>query len=178
MRRNNLIDLFLRGTEMDEYLADHQYGRKKYTKVKRDGRKIVTGEATLLEHQITQLELFERSIYIDEEIEEMPVPKMSAFATYIAIMKGYCALMILVLPKAFMRGGWAFSAGVMSISAFVQIIAALKLVDVGLDLNITSYERIAQKALGNWARTVTQMMILLTQFSFAMSLITFITTAW
>lgn len=80
---------------------------------------------------------------------------MSAFATYIALMKGYCALMILVLPKAFMRGGWAFSAGTMGISAFIQIIAALKLVEVGLHLNITSYERISHKALGNWAKTTT-----------------------
>ena len=36
--------------------------------------------------------------------------KMSAFETYIALLKGYCAIAILIMPKAFANGGWAASA--------------------------------------------------------------------
>lgn len=49
---------------------------------------------------------------------------MSACETYIALIKGYCALMILVLPKSFTKGGWLFSAFCMLLSAGVQAIAA------------------------------------------------------
>ena len=122
VKRTNLLELFLRGTDMDNYLASHMYGRKTYVKRKADGRQIATGEATLLEKDIRQLHDFTNSIYVDEDDEdivESKAPKMGAFATYIALIKGYCALMILVLPKSFKNGGWAFSAGVMIVSASV-----------------------------------------------------------
>ena len=36
-----------------------------------------------------------------EDLSKPKVPKMNFFQTYIAIIKGYCALMILVLPRSF-----------------------------------------------------------------------------
>ena len=34
---------------------------------------------------------------------------MTTFETYIALLKAYCALSMLVMPKAFENGGWAAS---------------------------------------------------------------------
>ena len=33
VKRNNLIDLFLRGTEVDKYIVNNLYGKDKYTNV-------------------------------------------------------------------------------------------------------------------------------------------------
>lgn len=61
---------------------------------------------------------------------------MNAFETYIAIIKGYCALMILVLPRAFSRGGYVFSPIVMMVSGAIQMYCALKLVAAGQKLGL------------------------------------------
>jgi len=64
---------------------------------------------------------------IVEEMEPQP-KKMNAFETYVAIIKGYCALMVLVLPRAFERGGYVLSPIIMICSSAVQVTCALKLV--------------------------------------------------
>ena len=90
--------------------------------------------------------------YAEGEVEEVLEPratkKMNAFETYIALIKGYCALMILVLPRAFGRGGYIFSPIVMMLSGAVQMYCALKLVAAGQKLGLQSYSLIALKALG------------------------------
>lgn len=67
---------------------------------------------------------------------EPETKKMNAFETYIALIKGYCALMILVLPRAFGRGGYVFSPIVMMLSGAVQMYCALKLVTAGQKLGL------------------------------------------
>ncbi len=49
--------------------------------------------------------------------------KLSPFETYIALLKGYCAIAILIMPKAFQNGGWAASA-LLEVAAAVGCIAA------------------------------------------------------
>jgi solute carrier family 36 (proton-coupled amino acid transporter) len=102
---------------------------------------------------------------------------MNAFETYIAIIKGYCALMILVLPKAFSRGGYIFSPIAMIISGPIQMLCAIKLVHSGQKLGLKSYSLIALKALGPNGKTVLDTMIAMTQFSFSLSLCSFITSS-
>ena len=77
--------------------------------------------------------LHNQSFFFKFEQEEVDVKKakMNAFETYVAIIKGYCALMILVLPRSFQNGGYAMSVAVMGVSAYIQYICALKLVKAG-----------------------------------------------
>lgn len=86
--------------------------------------------------------------------------------------------MVLVLPKAFTHGGWAFSPFCVIVSGLVQYIAAKKLVEVGQYVGLKSYSLIALKILGNRAKVTLDMMIAATQFSFTISFCAFMTETW
>lgn len=121
-KRNNLVDMFLRGTEVDEYIINNLYGRGQ--KLKFDQFDNSIGEMTLLDNlnpdetftdQIKQIHeqsfAFKQRIDDkDDESQNEPEPKkMNEFETFIAVIKGYCALMILILPRSFVNGGYLFS---------------------------------------------------------------------
>lgn len=88
--------------------------------------------------------------------------KLSNFETYIALMKGYCVLSMLLVPRAFSNGGWGASAILLMASGYLSLIACLKLVDTGLTLNLYSYPLAVEKALGKKARWVVDVAICLT----------------
>jgi hypothetical protein len=46
-KRNNLIDLFLKGTEIDDYIINNMFGRKKFMDLNNDES---IGEMTLLDN--------------------------------------------------------------------------------------------------------------------------------
>lgn len=52
--------------------------------------------------------------------------------TFIALLKGYCQLSILMMPKAFLNGGWGASAIFMACSGFINLVTTSKLIDAGL----------------------------------------------
>lgn len=64
---------------------------------------------------------------------------MNACDTYIALVKGYCALVVLVLPRSFSKGGFAFSAFCLILSGIIQCFAATKLVASATKCKITDY---------------------------------------
>ena len=87
---------------------------------------------------------------------------MGCCETYFALIKGYCALMILVLPIQFKNGGWGLSALALTVSAVVQSISGFKLVEASKKVNLYSYSLIGYKVLGSWAKVVIDIMIVLT----------------
>lgn len=62
-------------------------------------------------------------------------------------------------------------------SGLIQCFAALKLIDVAKDIKIMDYGGIAEHVFGFKAKIIVDFMVAATQFSFAMCLITYITTA-
>lgn len=54
-------------------------------------------------------------------------PKLSPFEAYIALIKGYCAMTILMLPKAFANGGWLASLVFLIVSGLLTTLCAIKL---------------------------------------------------
>lgn len=104
--------------------------------------------------------------------------KLNAFQTCVAVMKGYCALMILALPRAWVKGGYLLSPIILLISGVVQSYAAVKLVKAGQKLNLPSYSGITLKALGPTAKYMLDFMIASTQFSFSLSVMSYITSSW
>lgn len=109
---------------------------------------------------------------------EPTTKKMNAFETFIAIIKGYCTIMVLLLPRAFGRGGYVLSPIIMILAGALQMFCALKLVAAGKRLGLSSYSLIAFKALGHTGKVVLDIMIALTQFSFSLSLCAFITESF
>lgn len=122
--------------------------------------------------------LHKKSFYGIPDPNEGGRKKMTAFETYVALIKGYCALMILVLPKSFTHGGYVFSPICLLLSATLQVVAGVKLVKTGQSLGLTSYSLITLKVLGPKAKKLLDFMIAATQFSFTLSFIAFIVTAW
>ena len=104
--------------------------------------------------------------------------KLSPFETYIALLKGYCAIAILVMPKAFVNGGWAASALLEVGACVITTVCAAMLVQAGLKLKMYSYSLIVEKALGTKGRVILDFMIAATQFSFTVSHIAFIVEAF
>jgi len=100
---------------------------------------------------------------------------LSPCETYVALIKGYCALGILMFPKAFQNGGYVFSPCVEVISAILTTICVTKLVDCGNKFGIYSYSAVVEKAFGRVARSLCDIMICATQFSFTISHMVYVT---
>ena len=100
--------------------------------------------------------------------------KMSWGETFVALLKGYCAITILVMPKGFQTGGWAAASVFEAVAAVLTIICAVKLISVGLKEGVYSYSLIAEKAFGSKGRAFLDIMIASTQFSFTISYFSFI----
>jgi uncharacterized membrane protein YkvI len=73
---------------------------------------------------------------------------MTAFETYIAIIKGYCGPSLLYVTKAFSNGGFLWSAMALIISGVITITCALKLIKLGKHFKCFSYSQIVLNSLG------------------------------
>ena len=103
---------------------------------------------------------FERRITFYKACAEKPIKKkMNWCETFIALLKGYCAISILIMPIGFLTGGWAASSILEAASAVVTTICAAKLVSVGLKSGVYSYSLIIEKAFGSKGRVILDIMI-------------------
>ena len=100
--------------------------------------------------------------------------KMSAFETYIALIKGYCVLLVLILPKSFANGGFLASGFLLVLSGFFSAASACLLAEAGLKEKIYSYPLLVLKAFGPTGKFAMDIMISLAQYSFTISHIAFI----
>jgi hypothetical protein len=70
--------------------------------------------------------------YIDQKQtmknELKSIGKIGPVATFFAILKGYCAIVILIIPKAFQNGGYIFSPLCLLASCYLTTLCTLKLV--------------------------------------------------
>lgn len=101
--------------------------------------------------------------------ETKKMRKIGVWETYFALLKGYCALVIIILPKAFLSGGYLFSAFCIMLSGIITTKCAIKLVDCGLKTKLMCYPSISKLAMGKNFRTLVEVMIALTQYSFTIS---------
>lgn len=108
------------------------------------------------------------------KLEQKTARKLSYFETYIAVIKGYCAILIILLPKSFSNGGYIFSPIAMLLSGFVTTICVQKLVQTGLKYDVFSYSLICQKVLGKQGKLISDIMICLSQFSFSLGQMVFV----
>ena len=177
MRRNNLVEFFLDTQQADKYISTHLYGAiadMHNADVSMDDASdlLSTSAAALVKDLSTT---FEKRATIEKIVVDNKIKrKLSPFETYIALLKGYCAIAILIMPKAFVNGGWAASALLEVAAALITTICAAKLVQAGLMLKMYSYSLIVEKALGTKGRVALDFMIAATQFGFTVSHIVFI----
>ena len=99
---------------------------------------------------------------------------LTPFECYTALIKGYCVILVLILPRSFVIGGYAATAGLVLGSGFLSAVCASLLVQAGLKENLYSYSLLTQKVLGDKWKVIIDMIIALAQFSFTVSHISFI----
>ena len=101
------------------------------------------------------------------------IKKLNDVETYIAILKGYCAVSILMMPVAFFNGGYFASPATLIASGLITTVCVTKLIECGLHFNCYSFPKICELALGPAGKRVIDIMICMTQLSFAISQLTF-----
>lgn len=99
---------------------------------------------------------------------------MTQTETFIALIKGYCGTIVLLLPKTFQNGGLLMTPFFIAMSALMSTYCISKLVDAGLATHLYSYSLLVEKALGKRGRFGLDVMVSLTQFSFTIAGIIFI----
>ena len=79
---------------------------------------------------------------------------LSPFEVYIALVKGYCVILILILPRAFVTGGYLTTALLMLASGVIGCVTANLLVKAGLKSRIHSYSELTGHVLGPTAKVI------------------------
>ena len=73
------------------------------------------------------------------EIVVSEAPKMDMGQAYFALIKAYCAINVLLLPKAFKNGGWLLSPLSLMVACVFEATCAIKLAQCGLFTGTISY---------------------------------------
>lgn len=74
--------------------------------------------------------------------------KMGTTKTFFAVMKAYCAINVLLLPRSFVNGGYLLSPLAMMVAFFFESLCAVRLTNVANSQGIFSYPLLMEKALG------------------------------
>lgn len=106
--------------------------------------------------------------------ELIKVGKVGAGKTFIALVKGYLGVVILIAPKCFLSGGYIGSPIALILSAMLSTYCSLRLVEAGLKTRIMNFSAIGQRAFGKVGRNIIDVVIMLTQVSFIISSIAFV----
>ena len=172
-----MVEFFVNELAADRYISTHLYGaidRIDQSDVGiEDASDIFATSTSALLHNMSENYTMERKEWIQRKEMALMKQKLSPFETYVALLKGYCAIGIFVMPKAFLNGGWAASAMMEIASGLISSICVVKLVESGLKYKLYSYSLIVEKAFGCNGRFILDFMISMTQFSFALSYVAF-----
>ena len=90
--------------------------------------------------------------------------KMTNFQSFFATCKSYCAINVLLTPKAFKNGGYILSPVALLIAGVLQCYCAIKLTQCGMHVKKISYPDIVFKALGKKGKKVLEIFLAIVQF--------------
>jgi hypothetical protein len=179
-----LIAFFLQGIDAEKYIFTHMYGEVE--RVDDMGDSI--NQSALLQDffnadnftdSIMNRTGFDQTFIKKKNLvahQTAKIQKMTAFQTYLALIKGYCGACVLFTPKAFANGGWFFSIVAIILSGWFTTICALKLIRLGVKMDCYSYSEIVKKSFGKNGRFVLDIGIFLSQYSFTIGSIAFQTS--
>lgn len=68
-----------------------------------------------------------RNTDVNESQKETEAAKMNMGQAYFALIKAYCAINVLLLPKAFKNGGWLLSPPSLMVACIFESACAIKL---------------------------------------------------
>ena len=94
VKKRNIVHLFVRELNLDLFILKHLYGLSKAKKL--DQYPEMSFYPDMLEADQTMIQQ-KASLRKDQE----NIEKIGPVGTFFAILKGYCCLSMLVIPKAF-----------------------------------------------------------------------------
>jgi len=159
VRRNTFVELFLDDNHIDAFMATHLYGAINGLADEVSPEELEDALNTSATQLLSQS--FTRKVRRLEQHREK-VKKLSPAETYLALIKGYCAVSVVLIPKAFVNGGWGASTIFLVSSGVLSLVCCLKLADVGLNLNLYSYPLAIERVLGRKSRIGLEIAIALT----------------
>lgn len=172
-RKHKIIEKFYQSRALDSYIAENLYGgvgdyssMDGATEFNR-GLKYFSYDKTAANVTPTS---FRNSVAVQEEMSSL----LSPFEVYITLVKGYCVILILILPRAFTTGGYITAAVLMFASGMIGTFCAHLLVQSGLKAQLNSYSELTGFVLGSKAKVIIDLCISTAQFSFTVSHIAFI----
>ena len=98
---------------------------------------------------------------------------MGACETYFAVIKSYCAINVLLLPKAFKNGGFVLSPAAMFVAVFFETLCAVRLSKVAHIQKVYSYPLLMEKALGVGGLQFARIVLALAHWEFCIGQMTF-----
>lgn len=98
---------------------------------------------------------------------------MSMAQSFFALAKLYCSINVLLVPRAYVNGGYLGSTLIIIVSVAFQAISAIKLTTVGNKINKISYPDIVKHAFGIWGKRFVEICLALIHFQFTIAHLSF-----
>lgn len=80
------------------------------------------------------------------------------------MIKAYCAINVLLLPRSFVNGGYILSPVSILVAVFFETLCAVRLAEVAHAYGIYSYPLLMQKALGDKGLHIARLFLSLAHF--------------
>ena len=157
VKRRNFVTLFLDNYNADKYIVTHLYGTLNYLDANVSFEELENIFDTSAQNLSQTFD--KRAHKVEKAVRN--IRKLSPRETYIALLKGFCATAVLMLPITFQNGGIVATPIFIAGSAIVSTICIGKLIDAGLATRLFSYSLIVEKALGKKGRFVLDLMVCL-----------------
>jgi amino acid permease len=98
---------------------------------------------------------------------------MGTLGTIVAVVKAYCAINVLLLPRAFANGGYVLSPIAMLFACFFEALCAARLTEVAHKYGIYSYPLLMQRALGERGLWAARLFLSVAHWQFCIGQVTF-----
>jgi len=98
---------------------------------------------------------------------------MGTCETFFAVIKAYCAINVLLLPRSFANGGYMLSPLALMVACFFESLCAARLSSVAHEYRIYSYPLIMKKALGDKGLNAARIFLGLAHWQFTIGQIAF-----
>jgi amino acid permease len=98
---------------------------------------------------------------------------MGTMATLFAVLKAYCSINILLLPRSFVNGGFVLSPIMLVVSCTLECTCAVLVSNIALQYGIYDYAALVEHAFGLTARKIVRTLLMLVHFQFLIGQVTF-----
>ena len=90
------------------------------------------------------------------------------------MLKAYCAINVLLLPRSFVNGGYLLSPIILVVACTFEATCAVSLCQIALHYGIYDYPKIAERAMGPKGRNLVRVLLIAAHFQFSVGQMNFV----